>query len=239
MARIYVSSTYSDLKQHREQVYRTLRKLGHDVVAMEDYVAADQRPLDRCLADVAACELYVGIFAHRYGYIPEQGNPEGPSITELEYRHAQALDIPRLVFLLDPVVPWPLNQVDAFTGDGEEGGQIRALHEELGRDRLVGFFSTADQLAHEVSVAVTRQLDRYRLVGGRPAVTDERTWMIPPPVRSFTGRDEQLAALRSQLIGQGAAPLVPATALTGMAGVGKTQLQRLVEWGDTRWLRVV
>ena len=63
MARIYVSSTYGDLREHREEVYRTLRKLGHDVVAMEDYVASDQRPLERCLDDVAACDPYVGISA--------------------------------------------------------------------------------------------------------------------------------------------------------------------------------
>jgi Domain of unknown function (DUF4062) len=34
MARIYVSSTYDDLKEHREQIYRALRQLGHDVAAM-------------------------------------------------------------------------------------------------------------------------------------------------------------------------------------------------------------
>lgn len=45
-----------------------------------------------------------------------------------------------------------------------------------------------------------------------------------PPVRSFTGRDQQLAALRTQLTDQGAATLVPTTALTGMGGTGKTQL---------------
>ena len=59
MARIYVSATYSDLKEHREKVYRVLRQLGHDAVAMEDYVATDQRLLARCLADVEACHLYV------------------------------------------------------------------------------------------------------------------------------------------------------------------------------------
>jgi hypothetical protein len=90
MARIYISSTYGDLEDHREHVYRALRQLGHDVIAMEDYVAADQRPLERCLADVAASDLYLGVFAHRYGYIPNKDNPEGRSITELEYRHAQA-----------------------------------------------------------------------------------------------------------------------------------------------------
>ena len=57
MTRVYVSSTYSDLKDHREVVYRTLRQMGHDVIAMENYVATDQRPVDKCLADVTACDV--------------------------------------------------------------------------------------------------------------------------------------------------------------------------------------
>jgi hypothetical protein len=43
-------------------------------------------------------------------------------------------------------------------------------------------------------------------------------------VRSFTGRYEQLVALRAQLTGTGAATLVPTAALYGMGGIGKTQL---------------
>jgi hypothetical protein len=223
LARIYVSATYGDLKEHREKVYRVLRQLGHDVVAMEDYVATDQRPLAKCLADVAACDLYVGIFAHRYGYVPEHDNPEGRSITELEYRHAGALGIPCLRFLLDLGVPWLPGWMDAFTGEGHHGTQIQVLRDELGRDRLVSFFTTADQLAQQVSVAVTIHF-RYELVGGLPPLATARAWTIPRPVQSFMGRDEQLAALHDQLTGQGAAALVPTTALTGMGGVGKTQL---------------
>jgi tetratricopeptide (TPR) repeat protein len=229
-ARIYISSTYGDLREHREQVYRALRELGHDVVAMEHYVATDQRPLAKCLEDVAASQLYVGIFAHRFGYIPDQDNPEGRSITELEYRHAHAHGIPRLVFLLDEAAAWQLAWVDAVTGDGDQGARIGALREELSKERLVSFFSTADELARKVNAAVTNQLAElaagrhpYQLVEGLPAPA-RRAWTIPPPVRSFTGRDEQLAALHEQLTGQGAATLVPTAALYGIGGVGKTQL---------------
>jgi hypothetical protein len=49
VARIYISATYGDLKEHRDRVYHALRQLGHDAIAMEDYVAADQRPLAKCL----------------------------------------------------------------------------------------------------------------------------------------------------------------------------------------------
>lgn len=87
----------------------------------------------------------------------------------------------------------------------------------------MSFFTTGDELAQEVGAAVTNQL-RYQLREGLPAARARRSWTIPPPVRSFTGREEQLAGLREQLTGQGAATLVPAVALTGMGGVGKTQL---------------
>jgi tetratricopeptide (TPR) repeat protein len=221
--RVYVSSTYGDLKEYREKVYRALRQLGHDAIAMEDYVATDQRPLAKCLEDVASCDIYVGIFAHRYGYVPDYENPEGRSITELEYRHAKANGKSCLVFLLNEAAPWPPGWMDAFTGDGDHGARMRAFREELGRDRLVSFFLTADELAQEVGVAVTNQL-RYQLREGLPAASARRSWTIAPPVRSFTGREEQLAGLRAKLTGQGAATLVPAVALTGMGGVGKTQL---------------
>ena len=54
MARIYVSSTYADLAAYREVVYKALRQMGHDVIAMEDYVSSDERPLSRCLSDETA-----------------------------------------------------------------------------------------------------------------------------------------------------------------------------------------
>ena len=63
MATIYLSSTYEDLTEHREAVYRALRRLGHDVRAMEDYVATDQRPVDKCLADVAEGAALKGYFS--------------------------------------------------------------------------------------------------------------------------------------------------------------------------------
>jgi tetratricopeptide (TPR) repeat protein len=51
-------------------------------------------------------------------------------------------------------------------------------------------------------------------------------WNIPAPVRSFTGRDPQLAALRDHFQSQHRAALVPAAALYGLGGIGKTQLAR-------------
>ena len=93
MTTIYLSSTYEDLKEYRQVVFDALRKSGYQVNAMEDYVATDQRPVDKCLKDVTEADIYVGIFAFRYGYVPpaEHNNPKGLSITELEFRQAERL----------------------------------------------------------------------------------------------------------------------------------------------------
>jgi len=92
--KVYISSTYEDLKEYRSIVYDTLRQWRKDVIAMEDYPAADKRPLQKCLEDVASSDIYVGIFALKYGYIPKEDNPDCLSITELEYRKAKENDIP-------------------------------------------------------------------------------------------------------------------------------------------------
>lgn len=67
MATIYLSSTCEDLKDYRSAVFDALRKSGYRVIAMEDYVATDQRPVDKCLKDVEQADLYVGLFGFRYG----------------------------------------------------------------------------------------------------------------------------------------------------------------------------
>lgn len=149
MAKIYISSTYSDLKDFREEAYRALRKLQHDVIAMEDYTAADQRPLDKCLADVAACDVYVGIFAWRYGYIPPD---QKKSITELEFRTARDEKKLCLIFLLDDNAPWSRVLMD------REAANIEALREELKKDFLVEFFSSKDELASDITIAVSKSL---------------------------------------------------------------------------------
>ena len=57
---------------------------------MEYYVAEDKPPMERCHPAMwRRANLYIGVFAFRYGYVPQEVIPSGRSITELEYRKAQ------------------------------------------------------------------------------------------------------------------------------------------------------
>jgi len=145
MHKIYLSSTFEDLKPYREAVYRALRQLRHDVVSMEDYVASGQRPLDKCLSDVAACQAYVGLFAWRLGFIP-QG--QAHSITELELQEAERHELPCLVFLLADDAPWPSELIDA------DRRAILALRERVRGRFTVQFFHNPDELARQVATSV-------------------------------------------------------------------------------------
>ena len=133
--KVYVSSTSIDLREYRAAVIAALRKMDTTPVCMEDYVAQDMLPVDKCLADVAKSEVYVGIFAWRYGFIPP-GYEQ--SITELEYRKAVECGIPTLIFLLDENVGWR----DEYRDMEKAAERIKALRGEFTIGKMVGWFTT-------------------------------------------------------------------------------------------------
>ena len=152
MKRVYISSTVQDLAEYRHAVVDALRKLAYDVDSMEKYPARDDRPKAACEKDASECDIYVGIFAWRYGYIPTDDNPDARSITELEYLAAGRADKPRLIFLLDDDVPWPPALLDAQQDEG--GKRIRDLRIRLKTERWASTFKTPDDLANQVMISV-------------------------------------------------------------------------------------
>ena len=154
--RIYISSVSHDLREYREKVCTMLSQLGHETIAMGDAVVDGRSPLKKCLDEVSACDLYIGIFAWRYGDIPDKNNPERKSIAELEYRQAGLSSLPRLIFLLDAKIPWPPAVMDAITGDGERGLLMAAFRKELSKAPGASFFTSPQELTTLVSVAVVR-----------------------------------------------------------------------------------
>lgn len=146
---IYLSSTYADLVRPRKAVAAAIERLqGHTVVGMESYLASDERPLDRCLADVAMCNYYVGVFAWRYGFVPPG---QTRSVTELEFREAVRSNKPRLIFVLDERAKWPKSSIDP------EGERIQSLRRELLDTHLASVFASAADLPLLASIAVANQ----------------------------------------------------------------------------------
>jgi hypothetical protein len=159
--RIYISSTYEDLIEYRGAAAQVLRQLGHEVIAMEDYVAETSVPLNKVLKDVASCDAFISIVAWRYGYVPSVGPPDIPgaipgssSITEYEYRKAVQENKKILPFLLEERATWPTPFIDGI-GNNASPEPIRMLREELREQHLVSFFSNPDSLAKQIAASIS------------------------------------------------------------------------------------
>jgi hypothetical protein len=148
MSKVYLSSTFRDLRACRQSVAEAIRLLGHQDVAMEHYGAEPRPPLEKCLKDVEACEVYVGIFGRRFGWIP-QGSMQ--SITEQEYRQAAKSKKDILVFLLD-------EDASGWSEPEDEPADAKArlakLRAELSEKFLAARFSSCDELAIKVIAAL-------------------------------------------------------------------------------------
>jgi hypothetical protein len=151
--------------------------MNKEVKGMEDYVAADDRPLDKCLEDVEKCDVYVGIFAFRYGFIPDNDNSERLSITELEYRHAAKNKKPCLIFLVDNDALWNRKFQDEVTLEADAGKRIHALRDELSKEKLVSIFKSQEELVSAVSAAVNN--------------LEAKQWHAPPVETVKTGPEKR------------------------------------------------
>ncbi|MDI5977903.1 HEAT repeat domain-containing protein [Amycolatopsis magusensis] len=159
--RVYVSSTYQDLKHCRSAIRLTLQRMGLDDIAMETYTAGEERPLDRCLDDVRSADVYVGVLAWRYGFVPAQ---ETASITELEYRAAGEADVPRLMFVLDLDAMWPRSAMD------RDSTLIDTFRDHVLDTHVCDTFVSVDELRAKVAEAVGRHLqERHGIAVGSDA----------------------------------------------------------------------
>ena len=88
---------------------------------------------------VEQADVYVGIFANRYGYVPDGHKI---SITEMEYERAVFREIPRLIFLIDRQHAVLGEDVDK----DERALRLEALKSRLKAERVVSSFRSAENL---------------------------------------------------------------------------------------------
>jgi hypothetical protein len=65
-----------------------------------------------CFKEIDECDLFIGIYAWRYGWQP---SPKSPSITEQEFDHARDKGKRCLCYLVDQNYSWPPAFLDRGT----------------------------------------------------------------------------------------------------------------------------
>jgi hypothetical protein len=240
LARVYVSSTIADLTEERRAVLDWLRLARHQ--AVDSYLPDSDTVRDSCLHDVAACDLYVLIVGHQYGFQLPEDNPDGLSITHLEFRRAGECGIPRVALLRASIPHVRLSDLQ----EPARAPLVLGFRDEVAGAVRPAEFSDLQGLIQGLSTGIQGELDKQAKRDHRQAgpVAARRALRLAPRPVFLAGREELLAELEARLAGDdGAGPRV--VALSGLGGAGKTSLaleyahrhldEAGVCWAGCRW----
>lgn len=184
---IFISSTYQDLRDERDQVIKAVLEMGHIPVGMEMFSAADEEQWKIIVRQIDESDYYVLISAHRYGSVAA----DGVSYTEKEYDYAVAKSIPVLGFVIDDDAPWPKTKHEQ-----EPARQLKlADFKKKIRTRLVQFWKNKDDLHGKVSIALTKATTAYPRTGWARASEVAG----PEVTRELIRLSAESAALREEL----------------------------------------
>jgi hypothetical protein len=132
---VMISSTARDLPEHRAVVLEACWRQGFFPVMMEHLPASDDDAIAVSLRMVDDSQIYIGVLAHRYGYVPKGHDI---SITEMEYNRAGERGIPRLMFAIDKDHPIRIEDVEM----GQGGEKLKALKDRVLAEKVVRFFKS-------------------------------------------------------------------------------------------------
>lgn len=142
---IFLSSSWEDLKDHRECVLQALFQLKRQVDCMEYFGARSGAPLGECLERVRNADIYIGIIGTRYGSIAK----DGKSYTQLEYEEAILHKKRILIYVIDedehPVL---LKYVDR----GDDAQRLREFRQAVLSEHICKKFLSPDDLARIISI---------------------------------------------------------------------------------------
>ena len=96
--KIFISSTYDDLKDERSGAINTILQKGYMPVCMEFLSAANKTVKEYIYSQIDDCDYFILILGDYYGSIDPKS--KGKSYTQLEFEHAIKKKIPTLRFIL-------------------------------------------------------------------------------------------------------------------------------------------
>ena len=151
--KVFVSSTFIDLERHRSAVEEILKRMGETFEGMEYLGSRPSEPKEVCLEEIRKCDVFVGIYAHRYGWIPKG---DKLSITEQEYDFAVGEGKACYCYIVDPNYEWSPTQIER----GEAERKLERFKRKVGRF-VNDQFRSPDDLAKKVSADLRRASTRH------------------------------------------------------------------------------
>lgn len=184
---VFISSTYEDLKEERDQVIKATLEMGHIPVGMEMFSAADEEQWNIITRQIDEVDYYCIILAHRYGSTA----PSGIGYTEKEYDYAIAKGIPILGFVIADGAAWPANKNEA---NEENRERLKNFRTKI-KSRMVNFWNNKSDLHAKFSIALMKAFVTHPRTGWSRASDIAG----PEVVKELSRLSAENAELRKQL----------------------------------------
>lgn len=189
--KVFISSTYDDLREYRRAVRDAILRLGHHPIGMEDFGSRPDTPKKAALDAVGDCDAFVGIYAHRYGSIPDG---DSLSLIEQEFDRASGAGKPCYVYLIDPTFNW-----QGARDDGAKAELLRRLMAKV-NTLLRSQFTTPDDLAAKVAADLGRDFPRHSSVKTTPTFAQEQFELARQLLRLVTRYKAAFDSARAYLV---------------------------------------
>jgi hypothetical protein len=229
VSKIFISSTYMDLAQARKRVSEWLSGVFETELVIMETFGSDSAPPDvNSVRRVRECDLFVGIYAHRYG---TADSTTRESITELELDEANRAfsagtirDI--LLYLIDTNVPWP---DDLKEGSAEAIAGLARIREKAQQHTFTRFQRIDDLvffIVRDVYRRVSQRMAFFTPSVRRQVLPRAKRLRQPLGMEFLTSVSRNYLVAREQDVERTLSQLKdnPVVLLLGDSGVGKTSL---------------
>lgn len=219
-----ISSTALDLPEHRAAVKEACIAAGFFPIGMEHLPARDANGIKVSLEMVDKANIYLGIYAWRYGWVPEFDNPNAISITEMEFdraieRKTEGKLREILIFTAHKDHPFTFEDIEA---DKDAQKSLTKFKRKAADGRVRKEFKSPEELRRLVSEALHHFLQRDRSEGAVATSTPQTS--IPhnlPSLQPFFGRENELKKIADALDPESR---TWGALIDGPGGMGKTSL---------------
>lgn len=151
--RVFISSTFEDMKDFRNAVSEALTNIQSVYMGMERFTATTQPVIDRCYEEIRQCQFCVSIIGFRYGSLYKDSNL---SYSELEFNEAERLGIPILVFIRK-------GSIESDKIDIDDLSRLEKFKKRLqgsASNRLTASFTTPEDLRDKLTRALQAEFKR-------------------------------------------------------------------------------
>ena len=155
---VFISSTFRDLVQERQEVLKAVLEIDHMPAGMELFPAADDAAWQLIKDVIDGSDYYVVIIGGRYGSLDDTGI----GYTEKEYDYAVSQKKPVIPLLHKNPDNLPRDKTDT---DTESWEKLEKFRKRIKENHTCVYWTTADDLKAKVIVGLTSATKRHPATG--------------------------------------------------------------------------